>query len=186
MLSHVRLLVIPWTIAHWAPQSMGFSRQECWSGLPGPPPGDLPDPGIEPEPSASPALQEDSLSLSHQGSLKYCFIGWYVVTEALWMSFHGHPSPHSSSPGVTRTSNSYKFNAQNRICPQDSAPFWGLRHKFSGTPLSALPFSLGSGSSSPHCLIGSLIAQTYSIYFLQLFWLFLVRVLVSNKPVCHC
>ena len=58
---------------------MGFSRQEYWSGLPGPPPGDLPDPGIEPEPSASPALQEDSLSLSHQGSLKYCFSGWYVV-----------------------------------------------------------------------------------------------------------
>ena len=58
---------------------MGFSRQEYWSGLPGPPPGDLPDPGIEPEPSASPAFQEDSLLLSHQGSLKYCFSGWYVV-----------------------------------------------------------------------------------------------------------
>ena len=43
----------------------GFSRQEYWSGLPFPPPGDLPDPGIEPE---SPALQVDSLPLSHQGS----------------------------------------------------------------------------------------------------------------------
>ena len=38
----------PWTIDHQAPLSMGFSRQECWSGLPCPPPGDLPDPGIEP------------------------------------------------------------------------------------------------------------------------------------------
>ena len=47
--------------------SMGFSRQEHWSGLPCPPPGDLPDPGIEP---ASPALQADSLLLSHQGSLR--------------------------------------------------------------------------------------------------------------------
>ena len=112
---------------------------------------------------------------------------WLVCSR--WSSLNAlsrPPSPHSSSPGVTRTSDSYKFNAQNRICPQDSAPFWGLRHKFSGTPLSALPFSLGPGSSSPHCLIGSLIAQTYSIYFLQLFWLFLVRVLVSNKPVYHC
>ena len=44
---------------------MGFSRQECWSGLPFPSPGDLPDPGIE---SRSPALQADALPLSHQGS----------------------------------------------------------------------------------------------------------------------
>ena len=53
MLSHVRLLVTPWTIARQAPLSMGFSRQEHWSGLPVPSPGDLPGSGIEPE---SPAL----------------------------------------------------------------------------------------------------------------------------------
>ena len=41
------LFVTPWTVAHQAPQSMGFSRQEYWSGLPCPPPEDLPDPGIE-------------------------------------------------------------------------------------------------------------------------------------------
>ena len=46
-------LSTPWTVAHQAPLSVEFSRQECWSGLPCPPPGDLPDPGIEP---ASPAL----------------------------------------------------------------------------------------------------------------------------------
>ena len=51
-------LVIPWTVAHQAPLSMGFSRQEHWSRLPFPSPGDLPDPGIEPK---SPALQADSL-----------------------------------------------------------------------------------------------------------------------------
>ena len=45
--------VIPWTADHQAPLSMGFPRQEYWSGLPFPPPGDLADPGIEP---ASPAL----------------------------------------------------------------------------------------------------------------------------------
>ena len=48
----------PWTVAHQAPPSMGFSRQEYWSGLPFPSPGDLPDPGIEPR---SPTLQADSL-----------------------------------------------------------------------------------------------------------------------------
>ena len=51
--SHVGLFVTPWTVAHQAPLSMGFSRQENWSGLSCPPPGDLPDPGIEPEPLAS-------------------------------------------------------------------------------------------------------------------------------------
>ena len=54
----VRLLVTPWTVAHQAPPSMGFSRQECWSGLPFPSPGDLPNPGIKP---GSPALKADSL-----------------------------------------------------------------------------------------------------------------------------
>ena len=50
----------PWTVAHQAPPSMGFSRQEYWSGLPFPSPGDLPDPGIEPR---SPALQADAFKL---------------------------------------------------------------------------------------------------------------------------
>ena len=48
LLSRVRLFATPWTVAHQAPQSMGFSRQEYWSGLPFPSPGDLPDPGIFP------------------------------------------------------------------------------------------------------------------------------------------
>ena len=61
-LSRVQLSVTPWTVAHQAPLSMGFSRQEYWSGLPFPSPGDLSDPGIEPEPTA---LKVDSL-LSEQ------------------------------------------------------------------------------------------------------------------------
>ena len=48
MLSCVPLFVTPWTVAHQAPMSMGLFRQECWSGLPFPSPGDLPNPGIEP------------------------------------------------------------------------------------------------------------------------------------------
>ena len=55
----------PWTVAHQAPPSMGFSRQEYWSGLPFPSPGDLPNPGIEPR---SPALQAEALSSEPQGS----------------------------------------------------------------------------------------------------------------------
>ena len=58
-LSHVRLFATPWTVAHQAPPSMGFSRQENWSGLPFPSPVDLPDSGIEP---MSPTLQADALT----------------------------------------------------------------------------------------------------------------------------
>ena len=47
-LSCVRLFVTPWTVAYQVPLSMEFSRQEYWSGLPFPPPGDLPEPGVEP------------------------------------------------------------------------------------------------------------------------------------------
>ena len=61
---HSNLFVIPWTIASQAPLSMRFSRQEYWSGLPFPSPGDLPNPGIEPR---SPALQVDSLPAEPPG-----------------------------------------------------------------------------------------------------------------------
>ena len=59
--------VTPWTVAHQAPPSMGFSRQEYWSGLPFPSPGDLPDPGIKPR---SPALQADALPSEPPGKLR--------------------------------------------------------------------------------------------------------------------
>ena len=64
-LTCVRLFATPWTVALQASLSMGFSRQEYWSGLPFPSLGDLPDPGIQP---TCPALQADSLPLSHLGS----------------------------------------------------------------------------------------------------------------------
>ena len=59
MLSHfssVQLFAMLWTVAHQAPLSMGLSQQEYWSGLPFPPPGNLPNPGIEPESLTSLAL----------------------------------------------------------------------------------------------------------------------------------
>ena len=58
LLSKCPTLATPWTVARQAPLSVGFSRQEYWSGLPFPSPGDPPDPGVEPR---SPALQADSL-----------------------------------------------------------------------------------------------------------------------------
>ena len=66
-LSRVRLSVTLWTVACQVPLSMGFSRQENWSGLPFPSPGDLPNPGIKP---GSPALQADALSSEPPGNPK--------------------------------------------------------------------------------------------------------------------
>ena len=58
LLSGVQLFVTPWTVSYQAPPSVEFSRQEYWSRLPFPSPGDLPDPGIEP---GYPTLQADAL-----------------------------------------------------------------------------------------------------------------------------
>ena len=75
--------VTPWMVAHQAPLSMEFSRQEYWSGLPFLPSGDLPDPGIKP---VSPVSQADSLPPSHLGSpfivIHFCFVFilyWSIV-----------------------------------------------------------------------------------------------------------
>ena len=61
VLSRVRLFATPWTVACQASLSMELSQQEHWSGLPFPPPGDLPNPETEPESPESLALQADSL-----------------------------------------------------------------------------------------------------------------------------
>ena len=73
----------PWTVAHQGPSSMGFSRQEYWTGVPFPSPEDLPDPGIEP---GSPALQADALTseppgkpMIHLGDDNFCFRTLYSI-----------------------------------------------------------------------------------------------------------
>ena len=66
LLSSAQLFVTLWTVGYQALLSMGFSRQEYWSGLPFPSPGDLPDPGIEPR---SPTLQADALTSEPPGKL---------------------------------------------------------------------------------------------------------------------
>ena len=73
-LSRVRLFATPWTVVYQAPPSMGFSRQEYWSGLPFPSPGDLPDPGIEP---GSPTLQADALTSEPPGKPDIMYI--YII-----------------------------------------------------------------------------------------------------------
>ena len=79
LLSRAGLFATPWTVACQASLSMGFSRQEYWSGLPFPFPGDLPNPGIKP---GSPALQADSLPLGHPKS-PYLYFEYLLIEKIL-------------------------------------------------------------------------------------------------------
>ena len=87
-LSCVQLFVTPWTVAHQAPPSMGFSRQEYWSGLPFPSPGDLPDPRMEPKSSAlqTDALQTDALPSEPPGK-------FYHILEKVCSLFSNSSQP---------------------------------------------------------------------------------------------
>ena len=69
MLSRVWLFATPWTVVHQAPLSMGFPRKEYWSGLPFPPPGHLPDPGIKPTSPVSPAVAGGIFTTEQPGNV---------------------------------------------------------------------------------------------------------------------
>ena len=79
LLSRVRLFATPWTVAYQDSLSMGFSRQEYWSGLPFPSPGDLPDPGIEPESLVSPALAGGFFTTEPPGKPEHQ--AWYLLIK---------------------------------------------------------------------------------------------------------
>ena len=87
-LSGVQLFATPWTGARQVPLSMGFSRQEYWSGLPFPPPGDLPDPGIG---LASPALAGRFLTIEPPGKPHICIYSYtngIPCREYSWKDYH--------------------------------------------------------------------------------------------------
>ena len=95
--SHVQPIATLWTIACQAPLSMGFSRQEYWSGLPCPPPEDLPNPWMEP----TSALQADSFLLSYQGSPKIDISSVQLVQfshSVLSHSLRPHGLQHTRPP----------------------------------------------------------------------------------------
>ena len=103
LLSHVQLFATPWTVAYQAPLSMGFSRQEYWSGLPFPSPGDLPDPGMEPRASA---LQADALPSEPLGKPTIYFY-FLPHPHSMWdfssLTRDGTPVPSALEGGVLST-----------------------------------------------------------------------------------
>ena len=125
-----QLFATPWTVAHQAPLSMECSRQEYWSGLPLPSPGDLPNPGIEPASVESPALQADCLPLSHLGSP---FSGHYLNPSLAPVTFQRILyftccliyDPYMSAPWVQGVLSAGRGRARD----------WGLRSRRQGSLL---------------------------------------------------
>ena len=115
--SHVWLLVTVWMAAHQDPLSMGFCRQGYWSELPCPPPGDLPNPGTEP---ISPALQMDSLPLSHLGSQQMCRDQTIVLCSllifiSLWLTPHMYYLWNFEKGGSKKILLKYSWNSEQWI-----------------------------------------------------------------------
>ena len=117
MLSHfscIRLFVTPWTVARQAPLFLGFSKKEYWSGLPGPPPGDPPDPEIEPTYPAAPASQVDSSLLSHQGSPYIC-INTHTHTHIyIYIYTHTHTHTHMCTYMEREALTGWAFHISNQ------------------------------------------------------------------------
>ena len=145
LLSRVQLFVTPWTVALQAPLSMGFSRQEYWNGLPCPPPEDLPDPGIEPESLASPALAGGFLTTSATWEAQWWWglkchhsaitlmkqiingchsSGWEVSVPFWWegsLGEHGYTSIHTHTHTHTHT-----HMSESLCCPPETITTWLL------------------------------------------------------------
>ena len=108
----------PWTVAHQPSLSMGFSRQEYWSGFPCPPPGDLPNPGIEPR---SPALQADSLPSEPLGMSGNVGLNWRCREAA---ASDPGPSPGLLPYPICLSLNSPEAPAHLAISSPSRAPCW--------------------------------------------------------------
>ena len=153
MLSRVQLFATPWTGACQAPLSMGFSRQ-YWSGLPRPPPGDLPNPGIKPV-----SLMSPSLPLSHQGRPIYVIYMCSCSVAKPCLTFCDPMDcspPGSAVHGISRGKNtgvSCHFLLQGIFLPLDQTRFssiscMGRRVLYHWRHLGSPSFSIATSSSS--------------------------------------
>ena len=127
------ILTTPWTVAHQAPLSMGFSRQESWSGLPFPSPGDLPNRGIEPR---SPALQADFLLSELQG--KPLQKSHSIMSSSLWphrlYSSWNSPGQNTGLGNLSLLQGIFPSQGSNPSLPYCRRILYQLSHK--GSPSS--------------------------------------------------
>jgi len=116
-LSRVWLFATPWTIAYQAPPSIRFSRQEYWSGLPFPSPGDLPDPGIKPQ---SPAFQADALTSEPPGkppnihSVQFSSV---LLLSRVWLFTTPWIAACQTSLSITISQSSLKLTSIKSVMP---------------------------------------------------------------------
>ena len=111
-LSCVQLFATPWTVGCQTPLSMGFPRQEYWSGLPFHPPGDLPNPGIE---LTSAALQADSLPLSHYWRSSIPSLMYVQTFRPIYVCISFPHIFSSSGPGYSSPASVGAARAQFRL-----------------------------------------------------------------------
>ena len=144
-LSHVRLFANPWTVDSQAPTTIEFSRQECWSRLPIPSPGDLPDPWIEPR---SPALQADILPSEPPGKPLSLFLiaGIYLVRISytwvlmefpflpIFLSACGSSGYHRCPPSPPRPGHPAPDSLRPHPVPAGTAPLQLLASRHSSQP----------------------------------------------------
>ena len=130
-LSRVQLFVTPWTVTYQGPPSMGFSRQEYWSGFPFPSPGDLPHPGIQP---GSAALQADALPSEPPGKPHELYSPW------------NSPGQNTGVESLSLLQEIFPTQGSNPGLPPCRLILYQLSHK--GSPIIvewvAYPFSRGS------------------------------------------
>ena len=125
--SYVQLFVTLWTIAQQDPLSKGFSRQEYWSGFPCPPPGDFPDPGIQPVSLASPALAGRFFTISATWEAQFPLYSKEKIFLYLLSRFSSHlysvqiPSPQSQLEDL-KTSESPRSHYWPLLLPLQSPP----------------------------------------------------------------
>ena len=126
--SCVWLFVTPWTVACQAPLSMRFSRQEYWSGLPFPPPGDLPDPGIKPASRMSPALADRLFTTSAAGEA-LVNKAWVKRIVNLGVIRQCEPAPHSFPFPPSRIHRILVSDMQTKTRPGDDRTIWQKKPK---------------------------------------------------------
>ena len=139
-LTRVRLFATPWTVAYQTPPSMGFSRQEYWSGLPCPPPGDLPNLGIEPRSST---LRADSLPAEPLGKPRNTGVGSHSLLQGIFPTQGSNPGP----PHCKRILYQLSHQGSPRILEWAAFPFSGDLH------------DLGFNPGSPALQVDSLQAE---------------------------
>ena len=128
-----------WTVAHQAPLSMGFSRQEYWSGLPCPPPGDLPHPGIEPASLMSPALADR-----------------FFTTSATWEA-----QKHTYKDKVKSLSRVQLFGTPWTLAYQAPQSMWFSRQVLEWVAIS---FSRGSSQPRDRTQVSRIVDRRFAIW----------------------